>query len=692
MLDDGGFGYDHDDAVNPLSQYLTSSHPGESYKIHKLGGPKALSYAWVWKYVAIGFVFALVMWALAVSVTSGPRKADEQSAFYPLVATPAAGSFAGFSYVYLNNGEEECEVLAWRGIPFAAAPINELRWQPPQKLPPSPPSQVLESTEFAAPCAQIAPDGSGAISGSEDCLYLNVYSTLNPDFSYDGTDSGEDAPLRPVLFFIYGGGMMSGEATANFDSLLASFEADSVEGAGNSGLLVVEVAYRLSAFGFLATQELSQEASASRGVYASGNYGIEDLLAALHWTQDNIASFGGDPTRVTIAGQSSGGTSVFALLSVAKERAQGLFSGAISMSGSPNITMSLHSAEQQNAGFSAGCDGMGSAETLQCMRDWSVAKVLTQAPAAWSTPGIWNLPASQRGQRYDGLLIVDGAAVVEPFFQALGSGRGADVPLMLGNMQCEPDEGPEDVVTSYNPEQWRGLLNNTFGSWSFNASSLDGNSSSTGMTEFGLSVASSMADLYQTEAEANPQKAFDAIVSDFGLFCAQVQLAKKALSVWGGAVRNHTSNIFVYEDTWSLSQPYLSPWSGNEVRYPFHDLFYFMVTGQWGMVGDGTVNYVPSESDLRGSRLLQSFWRQFLRNSSRPSLAVAEEGGVEWSPADANSAGFNYYEPVGKKTYSNYSLLVISNRSSEMQYNRKIERCTYFNEIGLDRSQFWWVN
>jgi len=148
----------------------------------------------------------------------------------------------------------------------------------------------------------------------------------------------------------------------------------------------------------------------------------------------------------------------------------------------------------------------------------------------------------------------------------------------------------------------------------------------------------------------------------------------------------------VYEDAWALSKPYLSPWAGNEVRYAFHDLFYFMVTGQWGLVGDGTVHYTPSPSDLRGSKLLQAFWRQFLRNSSRPSLVTNEEGGTEWYPSDMNAEGFNYYEPIGQEVYSNYSLLLISNKTTEMRNNHKAQRCAYFNVIGLDRSEFWWVN
>lgn len=107
------------------------------------------------------------------------------------------------------------------------------------------------------------------------------------------------------------------------------------------GLVVVAVNYRLNIFGFLATKELSEEQGG-----ASGNYGIRDQVLALQWVRDNIAAFNGDPNRVTIAGQSSGGTSVFALLSAPSTR--GLYSSAISLSGSPNLSQNMSITETQN--------------------------------------------------------------------------------------------------------------------------------------------------------------------------------------------------------------------------------------------------------------------------------------------------------------------------------------------------------
>ena len=648
---------------------------------------------------------------------------DGQVLLTPSVAL-SAGLAVGFSYNY-EDSNGTTVMYGWRGIPFAQPPVGPLRWAPPQKALPFPGGH-MQLTAYPPPCAQssVGVDGSVSVIGQEDCLYVNVYTTVNPSVDYgqggsNTSSSSNSSSLYPVLFFIYGGGLMGGAANASFDSLLASFSSDASEGPGNAGLTVVEVSYRLNAFGFLATEELSQEANATTGLYTSGNYGIQDQILALEWTRDNIARFGGDPLRVTIAGQSSGGTSVFALLAAKKNLTHGLFSAGISMSGSPNITMSLAAAERQNANFSSDClQGNNSAATVACMRSWAPVEVLSRVPGAWNTPGIWNLPASQRGQGYQGVLIVDGYVIPAPFVSALGGGGGADVPLMLGNMECEADEGPELVVSNYSQPQWQALLNSTFGPWSYNASSFNGNSDSgsDNLTAFGLGIAAAIGNLYRPYSAANPQKAYDAIVSDYGLYCAQVQLAKKAKSTWyadhgkvTSSLGNYQSDVYVYEDTWALSQTYVSPWAGNTVQFAFHDTFYFMVTGQWNLIGandDGTAGeYVPSPQDLQGSRFLQSLWRPFLRNSSRAEIATVESGQrVVWQPVNADKEGFSLFSPtvdesgdsasaaVGAECYTSYSVFVIANTSSATTRNHRQDICKYYNSIGLDRPEYWWVN
>ncbi|WP_433887629.1 carboxylesterase/lipase family protein [Streptomyces sp. CA-111067] len=198
-------------------------------------------------------------------------------------------------------------VAVFRGIPYAAPPVGELRWRPPQ--PPIPWTGIRRAGSFSAMCPQSPRDAvtSGiGLAMSEDCLYLNVW-----------TGAATSSAPRPVLVWIYGGGFRAGTgAHPRFDG----------EGLACRGVVVVTFNYRLGAFGFLATRELSEES----GQAASGNYGLLDSIAVLRWVRDNIAAFGGDPGRVTIAGQSAGAGSVNFL--AMSPLATGLFQRAIAQS------------------------------------------------------------------------------------------------------------------------------------------------------------------------------------------------------------------------------------------------------------------------------------------------------------------------------------------------------------------------
>lgn len=266
-----------------------------------------------------------------------------------LIVVTSYGLVKGFQYEWKSN--PALKFKAWKGIPFASPPVGDLRWRAPIR--PQKWDGILPCLINKPSCIQ--PSGSG----SEDCLYLNVYANVNT------TNSG---PF-PVLFYIYGGALMSGSATDDFSGFIAH--------AGNgNGIIVVTVSYRLNIFGFFASKELSLEQGGH-----SGNYGILDQLAALEWVRDNIRNFGGDPRKVTIAGQSSGGTSVFALMSTSLSK--GLFQAAISLSGSPNITISMSAAEAQNAEIvsASGC------EDMDCLRAKDPSFLVNLIPRSWSTPG-----------------------------------------------------------------------------------------------------------------------------------------------------------------------------------------------------------------------------------------------------------------------------------------------------------------
>ena len=222
--------------------------------------------------------------ALLVSLSTTARAVDE-----PVQLT--SGQVSG--------AELDDNVTVFRGIPFAAPPVGDLRWKAPQ--PPIPWKGVRAADTFGPACMQ-----RGTRLMSEDCLYLNVW-----------TKAESDQDRLPVMVWIHGGGWSSG-ATAG-----ATYDGS---GFAEKGVVLVSVNYRMNAFGFMAHPALSAEST--RGV--SGNYGILDHIAALEWVRDNIGGFGGDPDNVTIFGESAGVASIYALL--ATPLATGLFHRAISES------------------------------------------------------------------------------------------------------------------------------------------------------------------------------------------------------------------------------------------------------------------------------------------------------------------------------------------------------------------------
>ena len=189
----------------------------------------------------------------------------------------------------------------YRGVPFAAPPLGDLRWRAPQ--PALHWKSVRIADKFAPQCLQTI----RGITTSEDCLYLNVWTPA------------KSARARiPVLVWIYGGGFSVGGT---------SVPTYSGEKLAQKGVVLVSIGYRLGPLGFLAHPGLSAESPQ----HVSGNYGLLDMIAALQWIQKNIAAFGGDPHKVTIFGESAGGIAVSELC--ASPLAKGLIQGAISESG-----------------------------------------------------------------------------------------------------------------------------------------------------------------------------------------------------------------------------------------------------------------------------------------------------------------------------------------------------------------------
>jgi para-nitrobenzyl esterase len=198
-------------------------------------------------------------------------------------------------------------ISSFKGIPFAAAPVGPLRWKAPQPVKPW--TGVRQASTFGPACMQDAsfPKIFGAPPAmSEDCLYLNVWTSAK---------TASDA--LPVMVWLYGGGFVGGQTS------VPAYDGTRL---AESGVVLVSVAYRLGAFGFMAHPDLSRESGKG-----SGNYGLQDMIAGLQWVKANIVKFGGDPSKVTIFGESAGGIAVSML--AASPAAKGLFHRAISESG-----------------------------------------------------------------------------------------------------------------------------------------------------------------------------------------------------------------------------------------------------------------------------------------------------------------------------------------------------------------------
>jgi para-nitrobenzyl esterase len=197
------------------------------------------------------------------------------------------------------QGVVDGNFLRFRGIPFAAPPLGNLRWKPP--VAPASWDGIRPTTTFGNRCPQT--DFAGGVQGDEDCLTLNVYATNPPASS-----------KQPVMVFFHGGGNVLGSAQ--------DYPWDLVPPLTGHGVVVVTAQYRLGLLGYLANPLLTAES----GTSSSGNYGLMDMIAALQWVHDNIAEFNGDPTHVMMFGQSAGSINVQALL--ASPKAVGLFTSA----------------------------------------------------------------------------------------------------------------------------------------------------------------------------------------------------------------------------------------------------------------------------------------------------------------------------------------------------------------------------
>jgi para-nitrobenzyl esterase len=296
----------------------------------------------------------------------------------------------------LVQGLSEDGLTVYRGIPFAAPPVGDLRWRAPQ--PPAKWEGVKETTSFAPGPIQGGNPPSGK---SEDCLYLNLWTPAK---------SANDK--IPVLVWIYGGGFGAGST---------SEKNYSGENLAKKGVVLVSIAYRVGQLGFLAHPELSKESPN----HVSGNYGLLDMIAGLQWVKKNIAAFGGDPGKVTIFGESAGGIAVSMLC--ASPLAKGLFHGAISQSGGNFGPPRPTTFPGENQKRLADAERAGQAY-LDSARVSSISE-LRKIDAG-------KLPSGRGiGMSWP---IIDGLVIPDDQYKLYSAGRFNDTPILVG---YNSDEG-----------------------------------------------------------------------------------------------------------------------------------------------------------------------------------------------------------------------------------------------------------
>lgn len=295
------------------------------------------------------------------------------------------------------RGVEREGVWSFRGVPFAAAPVDSLRFRPPE--PPVAWEGVVDADAYGPACVQIGADG---VVGEEDCLTLNVWTAA---------ERGAD---KPVMVWIHGGDNVVGSAAGHWLFGPDFFDGTSLVKSGD--VVFVSIQYRLGAFGFLAHPDFAAENT--RG--ATGNWGLMDQIAALEWVRDNIEAFGGDPGNVTVFGQSAGADDTCAL--VASPRADGLLHRAMMMSpGGCHTNDPAVSARTTSALLEALACGDADSQT-ECVRSASTP-ALANAPQAGS-------PANPN--RIDFYVELDGWVLTEPPLTTFRRGGHATVPMVFG--------------------------------------------------------------------------------------------------------------------------------------------------------------------------------------------------------------------------------------------------------------------
>ncbi len=431
------------------------------------------------------------------------------------------------------NGMASGTTRLFLGIPYAAPPTGTLRWKSPQ--PPAPFSAPLDATKFGADCPQIPITGGWDANGNEDCLTLNIW-----------TPADTSAP-HAVMVWLYGGGFVLG-ATSD-----AMYDGTKLSAAGD--VVVVTVNYRLGPLGFLAHPLLDAEDPSHPG---SGSWGFEDQRAALGWVKSNIAAFGGDPSQVTVFGESAGGFST--CLHALSTPSAGLFQRVLIESGPCVLPLPTEAQAETQGAQLATALGCTSGDVLACMRGIGAQQVTTALPLK---SGFFLGSGASWGP------VVDGVNFTEEPLATIEAGGLAKVPALLG---ANHDEGTLFVTLA-----------------KLNLAS-DGDYSSAVGAVFGSSNAAAIVAQYPEASYASYNAAFSDVLGD-GLFVCPTRGLAQAFSLGG-----QPAFLYSFEHAITTILGDLGAFHSSEVGFVF------------GNGWEGTPLTAP---EMSLSTAMQGYWTRF---------------------------------------------------------------------------------
>ena len=453
------------------------------------------------------------------------------------------------------QGNDRGNGWSFLGIRYAAAPSGARRWRSPEAV--ACPAGTVIANAYAPVCPQLD-STTGLPEGDEDCLSVNVFT---PKATFP-------AGRKPVMLFIHGGGNVVGSAREEVAPGRLLYDGAAL--ADSSGNVVVTVQYRLGPLGWLTHPALDAEAPDAR----SGNYALEDLIAALKWVQRDIGAFGGNRDRIMIFGESAGGLNVCALL--AAPGAAGLFDAALIESGgcvadSRTTALATGATLSDNVGCGAAAD------VAACLRSRTPAQLLAALPPEVSIVGA-QAPYQPS---------VDGSLLPSAPLDAIRSGQYNRVPTVIG---ANADETGRDVPLTFSEAQYQVILANAFPN---------------------AIVRAQVANIYSSATFGSARRAYVALTSDLKFICPSRTIARALATA-------QTEPVYRYFFTEVPDAPASAAYGA------VHGLELLYVFGVLDIQG-----YSPTTAERTLSSAMQSYWGS-LAASGNPSAS----GAAAWTRYD----------------------------------------------------------